>query len=132
MQRIVFTILLAFFISGCESIKFKNLAKTGATTAVTYAVAGPIPAIANLATSVLVDEVLPPDKSVTQIEKGNKEQMFAFIADKILIYILYGAIGFLVFTNILGPWAAQRRTRRQMKYDQIKQELAVKRLKDDI
>jgi hypothetical protein len=58
--------------------------------------------------------------------------MFAFIADKILIYILYGAIGFLVFTNILGPWAAQRRTRRQMKYDQIKQELAVRRLKDDI
>lgn len=131
-MKYLLVFICALFLTGCESIKFKNLAKTGATTAVTYVVAGPIPAIANLATSVLVDEVLPPDKSVTQIEKGNKEQMFAFIADKILIYILYGAIGFLVFTNILGPWAAQRRTRRQMKYDQIKQELAVRRLKDDI
>ena len=131
-MKYLLVFICALFLTGCESIKFKNLAKTGATTAVTYAVAGPIPAIVNLGTSVLVDEVLPPDKSVTQIEKGNKEQMFAFIADKILIYILYGAIGFLVFTNILGPWAAQRRTRRQMKYDQIKQELAVRRLKDDI
>ena len=131
-MKYLLVFICALFLTSCESIKFKNLAKTGATTAVTYAVAGPIPAIVNLGTSVLVDEVLPPDKSVTQIEKGNKEQMFAFIADKILIYILYGAIGFLVFTNILGPWAAQRRTRRQMKYDQIKQELAVRRLKDDI
>jgi len=119
-------VILAFLVltlSGCESIKARNVIKTGATTAVTYAVAGPIPALINLGTSVVVDEVLPEENVISDIEKGNKEQMFAFITNKILIYVLYGFIGFLVFTNILGPWAAQRRARRQMKYEQLEQEL---------
>lgn len=119
-------VILAFLVltlSGCESIKARNAIKTGATTAVTYAVAGPIPALINLGTSIVVDEVLPEENVISDIEKGNKEQMFAFITNKILIYVLYGFIGFLVFTNILGPWAAQRRARRQMKYEQLEQEL---------
>jgi hypothetical protein len=115
---------LILTLSGCESIKARNVIKTGATTAVTYAVAGPIPALINLGTSIVVDEVLPEENVVADIEKGNKEQMFAFITDKFLIYALYGFIGFLVFTNILGPWAAQRRARRQMKYEQLEQELS--------
>lgn len=65
--------------SGCQSIKFKNAVKTGATTAVTYAVAGPIPAIANLAVSIGVDEVLPEEKRVDNIK--TKEQAVAFVAD---------------------------------------------------
>jgi hypothetical protein len=117
-------ILSALTLTACESIKARNIIKTGATTAVTYAVAGPIPAVINLGTSIVIDEVLPEENTVSDIEKGNKEQMFAFITDKFLIYVLYGFIGFLVFTNILGPWAAQRRARRQMKYQQLEEELA--------
>ena len=48
--------------------------------------------------------------------------------------ILYVIIGFLVFTNVIGPWAAQRRAkrkaeaaaeneRRKKKYDTMKAEL---------
>ena len=52
--------------------------------------------------------------------------------------ILYGVIGFLIFTNVVGPWAAQRRAkrkaemlaedkRRKDKYDAMKAELAARR-----
>ena len=51
--------------------------------------------------------------------------------------ILYLVIGFLIFTNVIGPWAAQRRAkrkaeqlaadqRRKEKYDAMKAELAVR------
>jgi hypothetical protein len=51
---------------------------------------------------------------------------------------LYGVIGFLIFTNVVGPWAAQRRAkrkaemlaedkRRKDKYDAMKAELAARR-----
>lgn len=123
MKLYAAAISLTLLLGGCESLEMKNLVKTGATTVVTYAVAGPVPAVLNLGTSIIIDEVLPKENVISDIEKGNKEQMFAFITNKILIYVLYGFIGFLVFTNILGPWAAQRRARRQMKYEQLEQEL---------
>ena len=82
--------------TGCSSLKFKNVVKTGATTAVTYAIAGPIPAVANLATSVVVDEVLPEEKNVDDIE--TKEQAVAYVADSLFMYALYGLI-----TNVLTP-----------------------------
>jgi hypothetical protein len=55
--------------------------------------------------------------------------------------ILYVIIGFLVFTNVIGPWAAQRRARRKaeavaedarkkQKYDTLKAELNARRLND--
>jgi hypothetical protein len=137
---------LALSLSSCalfdiKSLKPHNLVKTTATTAVTYTVAGPIPALANLLTSVTVDEVLPEESSISQIEEGNKEQMTAYIAENITTTILYAIIGFLVFTNVIGPWAAQRRARRKAeaaaedrrrrdKYDAMKAELKARRSQD--
>jgi len=78
MKNTILAGVLALSLSGCSLFGFKslepgNLIKTSATTAVTYTVAGPIPALANLLTSVAVDEVLPEDKpNVSQIEEGNK------------------------------------------------------------
>jgi Na+/H+-dicarboxylate symporter len=121
-------LLLALMTSGCESLKFKNLAKTGATTAVTYAVAGPLPAILNLGTSVTIDEVLPPENTIDDVK--TKEQMWAFIMKEGFEYLLYGLIGFLTFTSVIGPWAADRRRKRMMKYDALKAEVAARRLHD--
>jgi phenylpyruvate tautomerase PptA (4-oxalocrotonate tautomerase family) len=98
---------------------------------VTYAVAGPIPALANAATSIIIDEVLPdPEPEITQIEAGNREQMTAYIIANITDAILYGVLGFLAFIMVIGPWAAARRARRKMKdeyhrkkYDKMKAEL---------
>jgi len=87
--------------SGCSSLKFNNMVKTGATTAVTYAIAGPVPAIASLATSVAVDEVLPEEKQVDDIE--TKEQAVAYVADSLFMNALYGFIAFLLITNVLTP-----------------------------
>jgi hypothetical protein len=117
--------------SGLTSLDPKNLIKTAGTTVVTYAVAGPIPALANAATSIIIDEVLPdPEPEITQIEAGNREQMTAYIIANITDAILYGVLGFLAFIMVIGPWAAARRARRKMKdeyhrkkYDKMKAEL---------
>jgi hypothetical protein len=128
--------LLTISLSGCsfldiKSLQLDNVIKTAATTAVTYAIAGPIPALANLGTSIAVDEVLPDDKpAVTDIEAGNQEQMIAYITQNITTTVLYIIIGFLIFTNVIGPWAAQRRARRKMKYDSMKSELQARRQMD--
>jgi hypothetical protein len=119
---------LALMGGGCESIKFKNAAKTTATTVVTYVAGGPIPAILNLGTSILVDETLPPENTIDDVK--TKEQMWAFIMKEGFEYLLYGLIGFLTFTSVIGPWAADRRRKRMMKYDALKAEVAARRLHD--
>ena len=93
----------------------------------------------NAGTSVAVDTVLPDDKpAISDIEAGNEEQLRAFMFANLTETILYGIIGFLIFTNVVGPWAAQRRAkrkaemlaedkRRKDKYDAMKAELAARR-----
>jgi hypothetical protein len=139
---------LALSIGGCSmlggfnSLDPKNLIKTAATTVVAYTIAGPIPAAANLATSVVIDEVLPDDEpKISEIESGNKEQLTAYIVQNLTTTVLYIIIGFLIFTNVVGPWAAQRRARRKAeaiaqdqrrkeKYDSMKAELNARRSKE--
>jgi hypothetical protein len=104
---LLLALVVAFMMaSGCQSIKFKNVVKTGATTAVTYAVAGPIPAIANFAVSVGVDEIIPEEKDVSDIQ--TKEQAVAFVADSLIMNVLYGFIAFLLITNIAVPYITRR------------------------
>ena len=107
MIRVIFVISLAVLLFGCESIKFKNAIKTGATTAVTYAAAGPIPAVINLGASILIDETLPEEKAVSDIK--TKEQAVAFVADSLIMNTLYGFIAFLLITNIAVPYFTRRR-----------------------
>lgn len=92
--------------TGCSSLKFNNVAKTSATTAVTYAIAGPIPAIANLATSVTVDEILPEEKQIDDIK--TKEQAVAFVADSFFMNALYAFIAFLLITNLAVPYFTRK------------------------
>ena len=82
------------------------MAKTGATTAITYAIAGPIPAIANLATSVTVDEILPEVKQIDDIK--TKEQAVAFVADSFFMNALYAFIAFLLITNLAVPYFTRK------------------------
>tara|TARA_B110001454_G_scaffold8506_1_gene8068 strand:- start:1044 stop:1490 length:447 start_codon:yes stop_codon:yes gene_type:complete len=139
---------LALSLGGCSmlggfnALDPKNLIKTAATTAVTYVIAGPLPAAANAATSIAVDSVLPDDKpAISDIEAGNEEQLRAYMFQNLTQTILYGIIGFLIFTNVVGPWAAQRRAkrkaealaeenRRKEKYDAMKAELNARRNKE--
>jgi len=121
--------MITVVLSGCglNSIKPSNAIKTGATTAVTYAVAGPIPAALNLATSVAVDEVMPEEDTSCKVEKGNIEQMWSCLFEETKELILYSVIAFLAFTTVIAPWAAQRRARRKRKYDQYKYEAKLAR-----
>lgn len=126
-------------LGGFNALDPKNLIKTAATTGVTYVIAGPLAAAGNAATSIAVDSVLPDDKpAISDIEAGNEEQLRAYMFANLTETILYGIIGFLIFTNVIGPWAAQRRAkrkaeqiaeekRRKEKYDALKAELAASR-----
>jgi len=126
-------------LGGFNALDPKNLIKTAATTGVTYVIAGPIAAAGNAATSIAIDSVLPDDKpAISDIEAGNEEQLRAYMFANLTETILYGVIGFLIFTNVVGPWAAQRRAkrkaemlaedkRRKDKYDAMKAELAARR-----
>ena len=126
-------------LGGFNALDPKNLIKTAATTGVTYVIAGPLAAGANAATSIAIDSVLPDDKpAISDIEAGNEEQLRAYMFANLTETILYGIIGFLIFTNVVGPWAAQRRAkrkaemlaedkRRKDKYDAMKAELAARR-----
>ena len=145
MIKKILAVFMALSIGGCSMLSGfnaldpKNLIKTAATTGVTYVVAGPIPALINAGTSVAVDSVLPDDKpAISDIEAGNEEQLRAYMFANLTETILYGVIGFLIFTNVVGPWAAQRRAkrkaeqiaaenRRKEKYDAMKAELAASR-----
>ena len=106
----------------------KNLVKTGTTTAVTYAIAGPIPAMLNLATSVVVDEVLPKADTSCKVEKDNTQQLWSCLFEETKELVIGGIIVFLLFTTVIGPWAVQRRNRRRMKYDQYKYEAKAARV----
>jgi len=104
---LLIALVIAFMMStGCSSLKFNNMAKTGATTAITYAIAGPIPAIANLATSVTVDEILPEVKQIDDIK--TKEQAVAFVADSFFMNALYAFIAFLLITNLAVPYFTRK------------------------
>lgn len=102
------TLAVAFIMTtGCKSIQFKNALKTGVTTVVTYAVAGPVPAVLNMGASVLVDEVIPEEKDVSDIQ--TKEQAVAYVADSLIMNALYGFVAFLLITNIAVPYITRRR-----------------------
>jgi hypothetical protein len=102
MVRRLVVIYLALSLMGCSSLQFRNIAKTGTTTSVAYLVAGPIPAIANLATSMAYDELIPEQPSVEQIE--SKEQAVAYVAESLFMNLLYGGIAYLLITLIAVPF----------------------------
>jgi len=104
---LLISLIAALMLSaGCNSLKPNNLIKTGTTTAVTYAVAGPIASVANLLVSVGVDEVLPKEKSIQEIK--TKEQAVAHVIDSALLYSLYGLIAFLLITNVFTPYVTRK------------------------
>lgn len=100
-MKILLTFVLVVFLTGCQALELRNAGKTVTTTGVTYAIAGPLPALANALTSMAYDEVLPEKKELKEIQ--SKEQAWAYVADKFLIYSLIGGIVLLLITNVLVP-----------------------------
>ena len=96
------SILLVLLLSGCSSLEFRNVAKTGITTGVAYAIAGPIPAVANLATSMAYDELIPDSPQIADIK--TKEQAAVHIATDLGMTALYAFIAYMVITLIAVPF----------------------------
>ena len=106
IKRLILAFLCLSLLSGCESLKFRNLGKSGASAGVAYVI-NPIAGVATLATAMAYDEIIPDQPSVEQIE--TKEQATAYIAESLFMNGLYAFIAFLLISLIIAPWIASKR-----------------------
>jgi len=105
MIKIIAIALSLVFLSGCESLKLRNIAKTAATTTATYAIAGPVPAVANLGTSMVWDEIVldpVPPPQIKEVE--TKEQAVAYVAESLFMNAMYAFVAYLLITLIAVPF----------------------------
>jgi len=108
MIRLLATFILLTLLTGCASLDIRNLGKSVVTTGVAYVIAGPLPAVANLATSMAYDEVVLDAEETKVTDIQTKEQAVAHVADSLFMNALYGFIAFLLVTNVAVPWLTRR------------------------
>ena len=106
IKRLILAFLCLSLLSGCESLKFRNLGKSGASAGIAYVI-NPLAGVATLATAMAYDEIIPDQPSVEQIE--TKEQATAYIAESLFMNGLYAFIAFLLISLIIAPWIASKR-----------------------
>jgi hypothetical protein len=106
MKRLFTVVLCLTLLTGCSSLKLRNLGKSGASAGVAYVI-NPIAGVATLATAMAYDEIIPDQPSVEQIE--TKEQATAYIAESLFMNGLYAFIAFLLISLIIAPWIASKR-----------------------
>jgi len=112
MKRLTVLFITITLLTGCSSLKLRNLGKSVASSGIAYVV-NPIAGVAVLATSMAYDEIIPDSPEVADIE--TKEQAVAYVADSLFMNSLYAFIAFLLITNILVPWFTKRRGYNQAK-----------------
>jgi hypothetical protein len=105
-------ILSLTLLTGCSSLKLRNLGKSGASAGVAYAV-NPIAGVAVLATAMAYDEIIPDEQNIGEIKTS--EQAVAFVATGLATDALYAFIAFLLITNVVVPWVTKRRGYNQAK-----------------
>jgi hypothetical protein len=103
-KRLLAVVLSLTLLTGCESLKLRNLGKSGASAGVAYVI-NPIAGVATLATAMAYDEIIPDEPQIEQIE--SKEQATAFIAESLFMNVLYGFIAWLVITLIAVPFISR-------------------------
>ena len=101
MKRLVILFIAITLLTGCSSLKLRNLGKSVASSGVAYVV-NPIAGVAVLATSMAYDEIIPDEPSIDQIE--TEEQAVAFVAESLFMNLLYGFVAWLVITLIAVPY----------------------------
>jgi len=105
IKSVLVALLSLTLLMGCESLKLRNMGKSGASTAIAYVAGGTIPAIGVLTASMAYDELIPNSPSVETIE--SKEQATAYIAESLFLNLLYGVIAYLLITLIAVPFISR-------------------------
>ena len=100
-MKVLAVVLSLALLTGCSSLKLRNLAKSGASAGVAYMI-NPIAGVASLATSMAYDEIIPDEPSIDQIE--TEEQAVAFVAESLFMNLLYGFIAWMFVTLIAVPF----------------------------
>jgi len=101
MKRLTVLFITITLLTGCSSLKLRNLGKSVASSGVAYVV-NPIAGVAVLATSMAYDEIIPDEPSIDQIE--TEEQAVAFVAESLFMNLLYAFVAWLVITLIAVPY----------------------------
>ena len=91
---------------GCESLKLRNMGKSGASTAIAYTLGGSIPAIGVLTASMAYDELIPEQDNVNGIE--STDQAVAYVFEKAIVWSVIGFIGFLFISLVFAPIMTKR------------------------
>lgn len=102
MIKAIAFILSLTLLTGCSSLKLRNIGKSGVTTGIAYATGGVVPAVGVLATAMAYDEIIPDQPSVDQIE--TEEQAVAYVAESLFMNALYAFIAYLLITLIAVPF----------------------------
>ena len=130
MKRLFTVVLCLTLLTGCSSLKLRNLGKSGASAGVAYVI-NPIAGVATLATAMAYDEIIPDQPSVEQIE--TKEQATAYIAESLFMNLLYAGIAWMLITFIAVPFIHQRGyTKAKKKYSARLNKDLVDQIKDKI
>lgn len=117
-MRLIFALLFSILLAGCSALELRNLGKSTATTAVTYAIAGPVPAVVNAATSMAYDEIIPEQEELKEVQ--TKEQAIAYVAESFFMNVLYGFVAWMVITLIALPLMAKwgyKKAKKEEKQD---------------
>jgi hypothetical protein len=101
VKRLLAVALCLVLLMGCESLKLRNLGKSGTSAGVAYMI-NPIAGVATLATAMAYDEIIPDTPSIDQIE--TEEQAVAFVAESLFMNLLYGFLGYLLITLVAVPF----------------------------
>ena len=100
-MRALALVLCLTMLTGCSSLKLRNLGKSGASAGVAYVIS-PLAGVATLATAMAYDEIIPDQPSVEQIE--TEEQAVAYVAESLFMNALYAFIAYLLITLIAVPF----------------------------
>jgi hypothetical protein len=101
MIKAVAVVLALTLLSGCSSLKLRNLGKSGASAGVAYVIS-PLAGVATLATAMAYDEIIPDEPQIDQIE--TEEQAVAYVAESLFMNLLYFGIAWMLITLIAVPF----------------------------
>jgi len=82
------------------------MGKSGASTAIAYAISGTPVALGVLASNIIYDEVIPAQDNVNDIE--TKEQAVAYVFEKAIVWSAIGFIAFLLISLVFAPILTKR------------------------
>lgn len=131
MAKLITAFLCIALLTGCESLKLRNIGKTVTTTGIAYVSGGVVPATTVAVTAMAYDEIIPQEQELQDIQ--TTQQAVAHVAVKWGEYALIGGLIFFIITTIVAPIITRRQgyNKARAKYKVRIPEDIMKKIKDE-